>query len=302
MGKPVADTPEPTSANFLGLPSSLSDWDTAGVAILPVPYDATASYGAGARFGPRAIIDASHEIELFDEELSNEPCHVGVHTRPALDPHAGGPEAMAERVEAEMSALFDAGKFPVMLGGDHSLTTGAVRAALQHYPELTLVQLDAHADLRDDYQSTPYSHACVARRAADMGAKLVQIGIRSLSKEEADWLDNHPEVRTVYAREIWEDLAAAEQAIDDIEGPVYLTFDVDALDPSVMPATGTPEPGGLTWLQTLALLRPSFRRCHVVGADAMELAPIPGLTAPNVLTARLVYKLIGYYAEAVPRR
>ena len=284
-------------SNFLGLPSSLSDWDTAQVAILPVPYDATASYGSGARFGPRAVIDASHEIELFDDEFSNEPCRVGVHTRPFLEPHAGGPELMSKRVEAEVNTALEVGKFPITLGGDHSLTIGAVRAAFQQHPELTLVQIDAHADLRDDYQSTPYSHACIARRAADTGAKLVQIGVRSLSKHEADWLDNHPEVRTVYARDLWENLGQADQAIDAIDGPVYLTFDVDALDPSIMPATGTPEPGGLSWPQTMALLRRLFRRCHVVGADVVELAPIPGMTAPDVLTARLVYKMIGYRAD-----
>ena len=299
MGKPVSDTPEPTSANFLGLPSSLSDWDTAQVAILPVPYDATASYGAGARFGPRSILDASHEIELFDDELANEPCRVGVHTRPFLEPHAGGPELMSKRVEAEVNSVLEIGRFPITLGGDHSLTVGAVRAALHNHPELTLVQIDAHADLRDDYQSTPYSHACVARRAVEMGAKLVQIGIRSLSREEADWLGDHPEdATTVYARELWHSLSAANRAIDAIEGPVYLTLDVDALDPSIMPATGTPEPGGLTWPQALSLLRRLGSRGDVVGADVVELAPIPGMTAPNVLAAKLVYKLIGYRTTA----
>lgn len=304
MSKPVTDASEPTSANFLGLSASLSDWDTAQVAILPVPYDATASYGAGARFGPQAIIEASHEVELFDDELSNEPCNVGVHTRPPLEPHAGGPEAMSERVEAELNALFDAGKFPIMLGGDHSLSIGAVRAALQHHPELTVVQIDAHADLRDEYQSTPYSHACIARRSVEMGAELVQIGIRSLSRDEADWLGEHPDVRPVYARQLWEDLSAAQEAIDEIDSPVYLTFDVDALDPSIMPATGTPEPGGLTWPQTLSLLRRICSQCHVIGADVVELAPIPNMSAPNVLTAKLAYKLIGYPTEreAILRR
>lgn len=288
--------------NFLGLPSEQSDFERARVAIVPVPYDGAASYGVGARFGPQAIIDASHEVELFDDEFSSEPCQVGVHTRPFLEPHAGAPEAMSERVEAELNALFDVGKFPIMLGGDHSLTIGAVRAALQRHPELTLVQIDAHADLRDEYQSTLFSHACVARRFVEMGAKLVQIGIRSLSREEADWLDDHPKAKTVYARQLWEGLSAAEQAIDAIDGPVYLTFDVDALDPGIMPATGTPEPGGLTWPQALSLLRRLCSRCEVVGADVVELAPIPGMTAPNVLTAKLAYKMIGYYAEANPRR
>ena len=281
-------------SNFLGLPAELSDPEGARFVVVPVPYDGAASYGVGARFGPQAILDASREIELFDDELSHQPCSVGIHTRPSVEPHSGGPEAMAERVEAEMSSLFAAGQFPVLLGGDHSITIGAVRAAVERYPELTLVQIDAHADLRDHYQSTPYSHACIARRAADMGAKLVQIGIRSLSQEEADWLGRHPEAITVYARDLWENLDQADQAIDAIDGPVYLTFDVDALDPSIMPATGTPEPGGLTWPQTLALLRRLCRQGEVIGADIVELAPIPGISAPNVLTAKLAYKLIGY--------
>ena len=283
--------------NFLGLPNELSDFERAQVAIVPVPFDGAASYGVGARFAPQAIIDASHEIELFDEELSNEPCNVGIHTRSPLEPHAGGPKAMAERVEAELLSLFDAEKFPMMLGGDHSLTIGAVRAALQRHADLTLVQIDAHADLRDAYQSTSYSHACIARRTADMGAKLVQIGIRSLSRGEADWLAANPDAQTVYARQIWADLSVADQVIDDIDSPVYVTFDVDALDPSIMPATGTPEPGGLSWPQTLSLLRRLFRRCRIIGADVVELAPIPGMTAPNVLAAKLAYKLIGYRSD-----
>ncbi len=281
--------------NFLGLQAELSDPDRARFVVVPVPYDGAASYGVGARFGPQAILDASREIELFDDELAHEPCNVGIHTRAPVEPHAGGPGAMAERVEAEMTAPLEDGRFPIMLGGDHSLTIGALRAALQHHPELTLVQIDAHTDLRDAYQSTPYSHACVARRAVEMGAKLVQIGIRSLSQIEADWLRDHPEdATTVYARELWHGLDAANRAIDAIERPVYLTFDVDALDPSIMPATGTPEPGGLTWPQTLALLRRLCSACDVIGADVVELAPISDMTAPDVLTAKLVYKLIGY--------
>lgn len=285
--------------NFLGLPAEPSDPGRARFVVVPVPYDGAASYGVGARFGPQAILDASREIELFDDELAEEPCHVGIQTRPPLEPHAGGPEAMSERVEAEMSSLFHDGRFPIMLGGDHSITVGAVRAAKERYRELTLVQIDAHADLRDEYQSTPYSHACVAWRSVEMGTNLVQIGVRSLSKDEADWLDEHPEyATTVYARELWQDLDRAEDVIDGIEGPVYLTFDVDALDPGIMPATGTPEPGGLTWPQTLALLRRLCRQCEVIGADVVELAPIPGMSAPNVLTAKLVYKLIGYQTTA----
>ncbi len=286
--------------NYAALDPAHSGWDEARVALLPVPYDLTTSYQPGARFGPQALVAASAYLELYDQELDDEPYDVGVHTLPPLELLAGGPEAMRDAIEEAVGQVLDAEKFPIVLGGDHSVTHGALRALHRRHGPFSVLQLDAHADLRDAYQGTPWSHACVGRRACELdGVKLVQLGVRSLCGEEADFLKANPErVRCISAQALHEDLSTGLAALDALEGPVYITIDLDCFDPSVMPATGTPEPGGLRWVEALTLLRPVFARHRVLGCDVVELAPIPGLVAPDFLAAKLVYKLIGYWKHA----
>ena len=227
--------------------------------------------------------------------MQTEPYRAGIHTLPALEPLASGPEAMSARVEEIVGRLLAADKLPILLGGEHSLTIGAVRALSGQGEKLSVLQLDAHADLREEYEGTPFSHACVGRRIAER-ARLVQLGVRSLSAAEADYL-RHAQVTTVYAREWLEDEQSAERALAELDDPVYITIDLDVFDPAIMPATGTPEPGGLGWYAVLRLLRRVCRTHRVLGVDLVELAPLPGQVAPDFLAAKLVYKLIGYLTE-----
>lgn len=286
--------------NYAALDEAHSAWPSAKVALLPVPYDLTTSYQPGARFGPQALVAASAYLELYDQELDDAPYDVGIHTLPPLELVASGPEAMREAIENAAGQLLDAKKFPIVLGGDHSVTHGVLRALAARCGAFSVLQLDAHADLRHSYQGTPWSHACVGRRACDLdGVTLVQLGVRSLCDEEAQFLKENPDrIRCICAQALHEDRAAGLAALDALWDPVYITIDLDCFDPSVMPATGTPEPGGLLWYDVLALLRPVFQRHRVLGCDVVELAPIPGLAAPDFLAAKLVYKLIGYWKHA----
>lgn len=282
---------------FAALPPEYSDWERAQVALLPVPYDGTASYRPGARRGPLAILEASPQLELYDEELQTEPYRVGIATLPPLEVVLD-PEAMTRRVEQAVSLVIQSEKFPVVLGGDHSITVGAVRALMARYGALSVLQLDAHSDLRDEYQGSRFSHACVARRVVETGCPLVQLGVRSLTREDADFLRKQEAITTVYAHELSQDPGRAVEALERLRNPVYISVDLDVLDPGVMPAVGTPEPGGLSWYQVLAVLREAFERYEVVGCDVVELCPIEGMVAPDFTAARLVYKLIGYWAAS----
>ncbi len=284
----------PTALAFLGIQEP---FDAAAVAVLPVPYDLTTTYQPGARFGPRAILTASHDVELFDEELRWDPSRAGIHTLQPLAPLAAGPEAMIERIRERVGEMFVAGKLPVILGGDHSISIGVFEALARHWEHPWVLQLDAHADLRDSYQGTRFSHACVMARAREH-FDCVQVGIRSWSEEEDAALWEAPE-RIVTASEVGQDLQAALDKIDEALGdPVYITIDVDCLDSSIMPATGTPEPGGLSWRESIAILRLVAARRHIVGFDVSELSPIPGFIAPDFLAARLTTKMIGYIFHA----
>jgi agmatinase len=270
------------------------EFDRAHVAILPVPYEATVSYGRGTAGGPQAILDASEQLELYDEEMQAEPFRCGVWTAAPLAIPAEGGEAMIRSVEGRVSELLRAGKWVVMLGGEHSITTGGVRAAAERHENLQVVQLDAHADLRDRYEGDRWSHACAMARCTEI-APVRAFGVRSYSSEEAqrirEGIDGY---RITHAWEMDSD-DWIEMAVEGLEGrPVYLTIDVDYFDPAVVPSTGTPEPGGAGWRQTLLLLERLFRVSRVVGCDVVELAPRPGLHHADFTVARLVYKLIAY--------
>lgn len=270
-----------------------STFDDAGVAVLPVPYEATVSYGGGTAKGPEAILRASTQVELYDEQLASEPFHAGIFTDPMLDVD-GTTEHVVRRIETRFGELMDAGKWVVMLGGEHAITPGGVAAAASRHPELTVVQLDAHADLRQQYAGDRWSHACAMARCVDLGVPITAIGIRNYCVDEAQWIrQGIPGYRTVHAWEM-EHETWIERALDGLdEKPVYLTIDLDYFDPSVIPATGTPEPGGGAWWPTLRFLDRLIKRTNVVACDLVELAPSPGLHHADFTAARLAYKLIG---------
>jgi agmatinase len=276
--------------NFGGLSEPFSALDTASAVILPVPYDFTVSYQPGTRWGPRAIITASQNMEVWDDELG-ATYRKGIHTLPGLEPTALGPEAMCERVEHAVGWIIDRKKLPVMLGGEHSLSGGAVRAAAARFEKLSVLQIDAHADMRDTYLDSPYSHAAVMRRIRER-VPAASVGIRSFSEEEAEYLRAHPVPMwsTRQFRALRGDWSPILEALTD---NVYVTFDLDGLDPSILPATGTPEPGGLDWFEAVDLLKAVAGRARIVGVDVVELAPIPGQVASDFLAARLTYRMIG---------
>jgi len=281
--------------NFLGIESEESDFESSWVVILPVPYERTVSFGRGASRGPHSIIYASRSLELYDEELGFEPYEVGIHTLPELECDVS-PEAMVNDVQAACTKLLEHNKFIITLGGEHSVTLGAVKAHRKERGEFSVLNIDAHCDLWDSYEGTEYNHACVMRRVLDEGCPVVECGIRSYSKEEADFIRERSDVKIIHAREIFESGKNdwIDEAVSNLLPDVYISVDVDSLDPSVMPSTGTPEPGGLSWYDALGLLRKTFEGKNVIGMDIVELAPVAGILAPDVLTAKLAYKSIGY--------
>jgi len=271
-----------------------SPYERARAVVLPVPYEGTVSYGHGTALGPAAILRASTQVELYDEQLGIEPYRAGIFTDPMLDVRERSTEDVVASVKRRTGELLDDGKWTVMLGGEHSITPGAVAAAAERYPGLQVLQLDAHADLRQSYEGSPLSHACAMARCVEI-APVHAVGIRNYSIEEAEWIRRGiPGYTIVHGWEM-EDEKWIERVLGGLERrPVYLTFDLDYFDPSIVPATGTPEPGGGTWWPTLRFLERLFAvAAPVVAADVVELAPIPGLHHPDFTAARLVHKLIG---------
>jgi len=280
--------------NFGLLSEELSAYEPSPVAVLPVPFERTVSYGRGTSNGPQAILRASQSMETFDEELGGETAEMGITTLPPFLPEAFDlADAMAE-IEAECLRHLEAGKFLVTLGGEHSLTIAPVRAARRRFGEIGVVQFDAHADLREQYEGAPHSHAAVMRRIHDEGLPTLPVGIRSLSRPEAVFA-SEAGVPIVWGHELPLPLERFDQLLATLPDLVYLTFDIDYFDPSLVPATGTPEPGGGDWYATLTLLRRLFATKRVVAMDLVELAPIPGQAASDFLAAKLVYKCLGYW-------
>jgi len=275
--------------NFAALPDEYSGYERARVVILPVPYDSTASGWVGSREGPRAIVDASEMMELYDIGIGSEPYRVGIHTLPELAFHAGGPEAMVDRIEAVVGELLDGGKFVVTLGGEHTVAVGAVRAYAKRTPGLSVLAFDAHADLRDSHDDSRYSHACTLRRALE-SAPIVQVGLRSAERGEHDLIRERD--LPFFSPRQWR-AAGAESIADQLSDAVYITFDLDAFDPSQVAAVGTPEPGGLLWDEVSELLATVASRRRIVGFDVTELAPSLGPRANAQLAAKLTYRIIG---------
>lgn len=290
------------SPPFLG-PDVAAPVATARVVILPIPFEATTTYRQGCKYGPAAILDASQQVEYYDEELDREVWEVGIHTHGAIADSRTAPitsEAMLQATQETVAALATAGKFVIALGGEHSITAGIVNGYRQAFPDdaFTVVQVDAHGDLRHEYEGSIHNHACVMRRIVDMGLPTVQVGIRSICKEEADLIRTKP-LTVIRAREIATDPAWMTRAWAAIPTDrVFLTIDLDGLDPTILPGVGTPEPGGLNWYSLLQFLTGIFQRHTVIGADVMELAPIPDSVVSEFTAAKLVYKLVGYQAIA----
>lgn len=285
--------------NFLGLPAAESDYRTARFAVLPVPYDATTSYGVGTREGPRAILAASQQVELYDEDLGCEPRHGGVATLDPLAPDARGPAEMMQRIQATASRVIKDGKFLITLGGEHSITTPLVKAAMSRYRDLSVLQIDAHADLRAEYQNSPHSHASVMRRIHDLGAPSVAVGIRNYSADEAKFIRKTNKT-IVSARRCHESKDWIGPAAGALTENVYVTIDIDGFDPAYAPGTGTPEPGGLNWYQVADLLAVVAQSRRIVAADVVEVRPIPPNTVTEFLAAKLIYRLIGLVSASSP--
>lgn len=263
-------------------------YKTAEIAILPVPYDGTSTWIKGADKGPEALLDASYNLEFYDIETQTEVFECGIAT---LDPvvEASSPEAMSREVERRMEHILDDGKFPVLIGGEHSVSIGAFRAMARRYPNISFLQLDAHSDMRDEYEGSSHNHACVMARAKELTSNITQVGIRSSAREEQHNIDPK---RTFYAHQIANDAMWMERVSAQLSDEVYITIDLDVLDPAYLPSTGTPEPGGLSYREVLNLLRRVIREHKVVGLDVVELCPNPHAKASDFLAAKLVYQFL----------
>jgi agmatinase len=291
---PSAYWPEGTflpPETFAGLEPPYSDLKQARAVILPVPYDSTSEWRSGSRHGPRAIIDASQYLELYDLELHREIYKVGICTLPHVEPVLSSPQDMIHRVHQVVKGLIQREKLVVMLGGDHTISLGAVQAYREAFSNLSVLQLDAHADLRDEYLGTKYGQACVMRRISEF-CQFSQVGVRSLSWEEKQFLAQN-KLSPFYMSDLASGRISTDQIVDSLSEDVYITVDVDVLDPSIMPAVGTPEPDGMSWRQVLDIIGSVALRKHVVGLDLMEFCPGEGPASCGFLLAKLAYKLIG---------
>ena len=274
---------------FAGIPKEYAEYADASIVVIPVPYDGTSTYGKGADKGPEAIFQAAENMELYDIETNKEVYKNGIFIAPELTGYSS-PEAMVADVEQTVTKYINTGKFVTIIGGEHSVSIGSIRAFARQYTDLTVLQLDAHSDLRPEYEGSKCNHAC-AMHEASFTTNLVQVGIRSMDTVEIEFLKSENlftsyDIRT---NKYWK-----EDVINAIGDKVYITIDLDVFDPSIMPSTGTPEPGGLLWNETLDLLKMVFSNSNVIGCDIVELAPKEGIHAPDFMAAKLFYKLLSY--------
>lgn len=268
------------------IPQNLQNYESAYFVVVPTPYEKTTSYGQGTKSGPSAICEASLQVELYDEELGKEVYEKGIATlKPVLD---------LDKLEKTIGKILTGKKFPIILGGEHTISAPSVRACKKYYKNLSVVHFDAHADLRDEFEGTKLSHACVMRRVVEAKIPIVQIGIRNHSLEEACFIKEAGLNRPFYANEIYSSNYWMDEALKLLSSDVYLSFDVDVFDGSIIPSTGTPEPGGMNWFQVVAFFKKLATEKNVIGADFVELAPVKGNSGPDFTIAKLIYKLIGY--------
>jgi agmatinase len=275
--------------NFGGLPREYSNSANARVILVPVPYDETSTWLKGADRGPAALIQASANMELYDVETDCEIYKIGIFTDEAVEERTS-PEKMVEAVRKRVEGHIKKGKFTVVLGGEHSVSIGVIKAHAENYKETSVLQLDAHTDLRDEFQGSKCNHACVMARAREL-CPIVQVGIRSTAGATEEVLDRS---RIFFAEDIYDNRAWIKKAVSKLTKNVYITIDLDVFDPSIMPSTGTPEPGGLLWYDVLALLNQVIKKKNVVGFDVVELCPNEHNRAPDFLAAKLIYKLLSY--------
>lgn len=277
---------------FLGIPKEFTNPDTARAAIIPVPYDRTSSWKKGADKGPAALINASGTVELFDIETKSEPYRDGIATLPPVE-CAGPPEEMSAMVAERISAVLAKKQIPVVLGGEHSVSIGAVQATAKRYPKLSVLQIDAHGDTREEYEGSTHNHACIMARAREV-AEIVQVGIRAVERDEYERMDLD---RVYFAHDIAKarqnrDDAWMDRIVEQLTDHVYLTIDLDAFDPAFIPATGTPEPGGLDWYTVNELIRRVIAKKTIVAFDVVELLPTPGEHASDFFAAKLVHRIL----------
>jgi len=275
------------SFNFGGM--SNQSYNKAKVVIFPVPYDSTTYYKSGTKDGPRAIIDASRHMELYDIELKKSIKETDIFTLESLEPSKNLPKENIIRIRDVINRLLEDKKIPLMLGGEHSISTGAVLAFKNKGFNFSVLQIDAHSDLRDEFQGTKYHHGCVMRRVRNLISSVTQVGVRSMSQEEAEYVESKKINNIFYYPDL-----PIDKIVPTLKENVYVTFDLDALDSSIMPSVGTPEPGGIQWQEALNLLQMVAKERKIIGADVVELCPIPGFIAPDFLAAKLIHKIIGY--------
>lgn len=275
--------------HFGDIPQEFCNEKDSKIAILPIPYDGTSTWVKGADKGPEALLDASANMELYDIETDSEVYLQGIYTAPAIYENSS-PEAMVAASEKESLRYIDAGKFLVSIGGEHSVSIGPIQAHAKRYKNLSVLQIDAHTDLRDSYEGSKNNHACVMARAQDL-CPIVQVGIRSMDVGEKDRLDPN---RVFWGHRVTQNDDWMDSAIDLLTDDVYLTIDLDGFDPSIMPSTGTPEPGGLQWYPTLKFIKKLIERKNLVGFDIVELCPNPDEKSSDFLATKLLYKILSY--------
>ena len=274
---------------FAGIPEKYASFDKAEILLQSIPYDGTSTWGKGADIGFERFLEAAENMELYDIETDTEVYRKGIHILPEIL-EKSTPEKVYEKVYHSSLQIIKSGKFPTFFGGEHSISIGIIKAFYETYPDITILQLDAHADLRPEYNGSAFNHAC-ALHDASQNSNLIQVGIRSMDKSELDHMKKN---NCFFAEDIVGDTDWIDRAIGIMKDKVYITLDLDVLDPGIMPSTGTPEPGGLSWETTLQFLKKVFQLREVKGFDIVELAPIKDLKAPDFLVAKLYYKMLSY--------
>lgn len=277
---------------FCGLDKLHSDYNNAKAAIIPIPYEMTTTYVKGTKDGPSAIIDASKYLELYDEELDSVTSDIGISTLKPFRPRHK-PEVMVDKIKEHCLNVINDNKFPVMLGGEHSVSVGFLKALIQKKRNLSVLQLDAHADLRDELNGSRYNHGCVMARMRECCDSVVQVGIRSISHEEAVKAKKN-DYKIYWAKDKANPEFLLKNVLDNLKQDVYITVDVDVFNPSLVPAVGTPEPGGLDWYDVLDITREIFKQRNVIGFDVVELCPDPEDKSSDFIIAKLIYKMLGY--------
>jgi agmatinase len=278
-----------TSKNYAGIPDEFAQLETAKVVLIPVPYDGTSTWGKGADKGPKAFLEASENMEMYDIETATEVYEQGIHlTAPVTE--NSSPEAMVNEVHKITKDFIKRNKFVTLFGGEHSISIGSIRAFNECFDNLTVLHIDAHADLRESYDGTKYNHACAVHEASQT-TNLIQVGIRSMDAIEKTFMD---EEKTFFAHDMVNDEYWIDKVVEACTDTIFITFDLDVLDPSIMPSTGTPEPGGLLWYETLEFLKQVFTEKNVVGFDIVELCPNEADKSSDFLAAKLYYKMLGY--------